>query len=62
MFPLLIESFFSRRSNEISMEIALGHCFLPEIPDSKFFWGIMVKSVCSRKNENMFNTRIIGKI
>ena len=34
MFLLLIESFLSRGSNEISMTVALGHCFLAEIPDS----------------------------
>ena len=34
MFPLLIESFLSRGSIEISMMVALGHCFLAEIPDS----------------------------
>ena len=34
MFPLLIESLWSRGSIEISMMVALGHCFLAEIPDS----------------------------
>ena len=34
MFPPLIESFLSRGSNEISMAVALEHCFLVEIPDS----------------------------
>ena len=34
MFLLLIESFLSRGSNEISMTVALEHCFLVEIPDS----------------------------
>ena len=67
MFSLLIESFLPRGSNEISTTVALGHCFLAEIPDStipltRSLWGIMVKIVCSRKNENILNTRIIGKI
>ena len=45
------------------MMVALGHCFLAEIPDSTipFFWGILVKIACFRKNENILNTRIIGK-
>ena len=34
MFSLLIESFLPRGSNEISTTVALGHCFLAEIPDS----------------------------
>ena len=35
MFLLLIESFLSRGSNEISMTVALGPIsFLAEIPDS----------------------------
>ena len=43
MFPLLIESFLSRGSIEISMMVALGHCFLAEIPDS-----IIPLTSCSR--------------
>ena len=34
MFPLLIKSFLPRGSNEISATVALGHCFLAEIPGS----------------------------
>ena len=63
MFSFLIESFLLRGSNGLSMMVALGHCFLAEIPDSTipFFWGILVKIACFRKNENILNTRIIGK-
>ena len=43
MFPLLIESLWSRGSIEISMMVALGHCFLAEIPDS-----IIPLTSCSR--------------
>ena len=52
MFPLLIESFLTRGSNEISSTVALGRCFLAEIPDS-IIQGIMVKIVCSGKNEEI---------
>ena len=34
MFSFLIESFLLRGSNGLSMMVALGHCFLAEIPDS----------------------------
>ena len=34
MFPLLIESFLSRGSIEISMTVALGHFVLAQIPYS----------------------------
>ena len=66
MFPLLVESLLLQRSNEISMTVALGHCYLAEIPDSiiplrSSSGGIMVKTVYSGKNENILNTRVIGK-
>ena len=34
MCSLLFRSFLPRGSNEISTTVALGHCFLTEIPDS----------------------------
>ena len=34
MFPLLTKSYLPREINEISATVALGHCFLAEIPGS----------------------------
>ena len=34
MLPLLIASFLPRGNNGISTMVALGHCFLAEIPES----------------------------
>ena len=52
MFPLLIDSFLTQGSNEISTTVAVGRCFLAEIPDS-MIQGIMVKIFCSGKNEEI---------
>ena len=63
MFRLLIKSFLLQGSNGISTTVALGHCFLAEISDSiiPLTSSGRLWFVCSRKNENIFNTRIIGK-